>query len=249
MRKHMITLLAATALSGCTQAQLDKLETVGQMPPLEEIKNPIEEKTYAPVSWPSPPPPERTHIRTANSLWEPGARTFFRDMRARDVGDILRVRVRIDDRAELENTTERKRSATETLPIPNAFGLQKRIRGILPAETEADNLLGIDSQTDTSGEGTIDREEKIEAEIAAMITQVLPNGNLVIYGSQEVRVNFEVRQLAIHGVVRPGDISPENEVQLNQIAEARVSYGGRGTITDVQEPRIGQQIVDILSPF
>jgi flagellar L-ring protein FlgH len=81
------------------------------------------------------------------------------------------------------------------------------------------------------------------------VTQVLPNGNLVVQGRQELRVNFEVRELQITGVIRQQDISSTNTVSYTKLAEARISYGGRGQLTDVQQPRYGQQLLDIIAPF
>ena len=82
-----------------------------------------------------------------------------------------------------------------------------------------------------------------------MITEVLPNGNLAIFGRQEVQVNFERRDLVVAGVIRPEDITSGNTIAYEQIAEARVSYGGQGQITDFQQPRYGQQLYDIVFPF
>ncbi len=111
------------------------------------------------------------------------------------------------------------------------------------------NLVGLNSGSTSEGSGSIRRNEEIELKLASVITDVLPNGNLVIYGRQEVRVNFEVRELAIAGIVRPEDITSANTISYEKIAEARISYGGRGQITDVQQPRYGQQLYDIIFPF
>jgi flagellar L-ring protein precursor FlgH len=107
----------------------------------------------------------------------------------------------------------------------------------------------IDSKSSTKGEGAITRSESIELLVAAVVTGTLPNGNLVISGTQEVRVNFEVRVLTVEGIVRPRDISTENMVSYEKIAEARISYGGRGTVTDMQQPGWGQQLLDLNTPF
>ncbi len=244
-------LLITTALitSGCSSAQFERLENVGKMPPLQKTDDPTASLDYKPMSWPMPPTAKFQEVRTANSLWSVDSRSFFKDLRARSVGDIVLVTVDIQDKAELDNKTERSRNASENVPIPSIYGLQKKIKGVLPESTESDDLLNIESTTDTTGEGKIDREEKIQTQIAAVVVQVLPNGNMVIKGTQEIRVNFEVRQVTVEGVIRPQDISPDNTIRSSQVAEARISYGGRGHITDVQQPRIGQQVFDVLSPF
>lgn len=236
-------------VGGCTMSQIDRLEYVGKEPPMEMVKSPTEKLGYAPISWPAPES-KSGNIRTANSLWQDGSRTFFRDQRARNIGDILMVNVTINDKAEIDNKTERKRQTTDDLDIPGLFGMQDKIFDALPGDVSSTtDILSIAGSTDTSGEGTIEREEVIETKVAAVVTQVLPNGNMFINGTQEIRVNFEVRQLTVAGIIRPEDIASDNSVELSQIAEARVSYGGRGLITDMQQPRIGSQLVDILSPF
>lgn len=244
-------LLSASCLTACTTA-LDKLEGIGQPPKMAEVNNPQESPSYQPLSWPMPettPPPKQY----ANSLWQPGARAFFRDQRAARVGDILRVNVKIQDKAELDNETERKRDTLESLSAPSIFGLQRKFAGnFIPSikdTADPNNLLDITGNTNTKGTGSVKREEKIETQVAALIVQVLPNGNFVIDGSQEIRVNFELREISVKGVVRPQDIRSDNTVDSTQIAEARITYGGRGHITDVQQARWGSQVVDTLSPF
>lgn len=243
----IVVIILSIMLTACT-GMFDRLENVGSPPPMNETANPTEKPDYKPISWPTPKPIVESQ-NNHNSLWRSGARTFFKDYRASKVGDILRVLIEIDDRAELENTTTRTRTSNETLATPQIFGMQDDLYRWLPGEADATSLLDISGSNRNEGEGEIDREEKIETEIAAIVTQILPNGNMVIRGSQEVRVNFEVREILLTGVVRAEDINSDNTVELSRIAEARVSYGGRGQISDVQQPRYGSQVIDIISPF
>ncbi|MCB2082405.1 MAG: flagellar basal body L-ring protein FlgH [Rickettsiales bacterium] len=245
----MTSLIAVTSLSGCTNT-LKRLETVGQTPPLKEVEAlPVQKVSYSPDALQALRQHEPIAPRTPNSLWQAGSKTFFRDQRARKVGDILTVVISVKDKAELDNKTERKRKSSDSAKAPAIFGLQNKIVGLLPEKANPANLLSLSGDNSSTGEGVVEREEKIETEIAAMITNVLPNGNFVIQGSQEVLVNYEVREIGVQGIVRPEDISSNNLVTLNQIAEARVTYGGRGHIMEAQQPRLGNQLVDILSPF
>jgi flagellar L-ring protein precursor FlgH len=186
----------------------------------------------------------------SNSLWRQGARAFFKDQRANRVGDILTVVINIDDQASFNNETERRRENSEDSDVTNLFGLETQLeKKLLPESFNPAAALSLGSTSRSKGIGTVDRAEELSLTVAAIVTQVLPNGNLVIQGRQEVRVNFEVRELLIAGVVRPEDITATNQIQHTQIAEARISYGGRGQLTDVQQPRYGQQVLDILFPF
>lgn len=238
---------AAAALSACATA--DRLANVGKAPALAPIQNPQYDPSYQPVNLPMPAPDYGD--RQANSLWRAGARAFFKDQRATRVGDILTVLIQINDRAQLQNNTTRSREGQENLGIPNLFGFQRNIARVLPTADDdtLETLVQTTSDSNAAGSGTIQRNEQINLRVAALITQVLPNGNLVVQGKQEVRVNYELRELTLTGIIRPEDITSQNTISYEQIAEARISYGGRGQITDMQQPRWGQQIVDIISPF
>jgi flagellar L-ring protein precursor FlgH len=237
--------LGAASLTGCNM--LERMATVGSPPPMTQVQNPVHSPTYQRVSMPMPEPAPQ--VRQANSLWRTGARAFFKDQRANQIGDILTVMIEISDKAELSNTTSRSRANTEDASIGAFLGYETSLSRILPETINPGSLVDLDSQSSNTGAGSIDREESIELKVAAVITQKLPNGNLVLIGRQEVRVNFEVRQLQIAGVIRPEDITAQNTVSYEKIAEARISYGGVGHITDVQQPRYGQQIYDIVWPF
>lgn len=243
--RGLSAVLVVSLMSGCNA--FTRLSKVGSQPPLTQIQNPVKAPGYRPVTMPMPTPRSAHHA--SNSLWRPGARAFFRDQRASRIGDILTVMIEIDDRAETSNTTTRSRKNSEDAGATNFLGLESRLRGVLPNAVSPARLIDLDSSTSNRGAGTVNRDETIELKIAAAVTQMLPNGNLVIFGRQEVRVNFEVRELQITGVIRRADITNANTISYEKIAEARISYGGRGHITDFQQPRYGQQVFDVLFPF
>ncbi len=245
--KTLSILLVGSILSACTST-LDRLDAVGAPPKFAEVANPNAAPNYEPLSWPMPeaqPAPKQY----ANSLWQPGARAFFRDQRAARVGDILRVNVKFEDKAELDNATDRSRSSKENLATPQIFGLQHKLVKKLPGIAYPTDLIDLTGSATTNGTGSIKRKEKIETQIAATVTQVLPNGNLVVKGDQEMRVNFDIRRVSIEGVVRPQDINSDNTIESSKIAQARLEYGGRGQISDIQQPRWGSQVIEALSPF
>ncbi len=238
-------LVAGTVLSGCNTLQ--RLADVGAEPKMTNIQNPLHQRGYRPVSMPMPAP--STAHREPNSLWRPGSRAFFKDLRATRVGDLLTVVIQIDDKGELDNNSTRSRDNTEGADAPAILGYETSLSKVLPDAINPGNLLELSSNSNSNGDSSIDREEQIDLKLAAVVTQVLPNGNLVILGRQETRVNYEVRELQITGVIRPEDITSQNTISYEKIAEARLAYGGRGFMSDVQQPRYGQQIIDILFPF
>ncbi|WP_172330253.1 flagellar basal body L-ring protein FlgH [Mangrovicoccus sp. HB161399] len=183
------------------------------------------------------------------SLWSGARNSLLGDRRAGEPGDILTVVIEIDEKAEISNTTDRSRSASESFSMGSLFGLPENLQRVMPSGSDAKEPVSVDSSSSHSGDGSVKRNEKLELRIAATVTDSLPNGVLRIQGSQEIRVNFEIRELLVTGYVRPEDISRLNEVPYDKIASARISYGGRGQITDVQQPRYGQQLSDILLPY
>lgn len=183
------------------------------------------------------------------SLWSGKRGSLLGDRRAVQRGDILTVVIEIDESAEISNETERSRSGSESLGIPQLGGLPQRLDERLPEGASSSELVAINSNSNSSGDGSVKRNEKLTLRVAATVLDVLPNGVLSISGSQELRVNFELRELLVTGYVRPEDISRQNEITYDKIASARVSYGGRGQITDVQQPRLGQQVLDAVLPF
>ncbi|MDZ4369188.1 MAG: flagellar basal body L-ring protein FlgH [Afipia sp.] len=232
--------LIAVTLAGCNSA--DRIANIGKAPDMAPIGT-IEPR----VSMPMPAPEEVVY--QPNSLWRSGSRAFFRDQRAARVGDILTVLINITDSAKVDNSTKRNRAGSEDAAINNLLGYESYLDKVFPGAVDNANLARLGTSSSSTGAGSVDRKEKIDLTVAAVVTQVLPNGNLVISGRQQVRVNFEVRELDVTGIVRPEDISNINTIQHTQIAEARIAYGGQGQISDMQQPRYGQQLFDILMPF
>ncbi len=232
-------------LAGCNA--LDRIFNIGDAPELTSIEDPTHKPGYVPVRMPMPQP--SLAERQANSLWQTGGRAFFRDQRASRVGDILTVVITINDQAQIQNETKRSRANSDTAAINNLFGFESHLHNWLPTAVNPASLIDTASDLSNDGKGSIARQEQIDLTLAAEIIQVLPNGNLVIQGKQQVSVNFDLRELTIGGVIRPQDIDATNSIAYNQIAEARIEYGGKGSITDVQQPRYGDQLIDILMPF
>ncbi len=238
-------LLIGLGLSGCNM--LTRLAEVGEEPKITSIQNPADLAGRQADNLPMPQPRVLKH--QANSLWRPGSRAFFKDTRATQVGDIITVNIQIDDEANFENRTTRDRAANEDASLSAFLGFERNLDKIFPRGIDPDNLVTAESDSNSLGDGEIERSEEINLRIAAIVTEILPNGNFVIAGRQETRVNYEIRQLQIAGIVRPVDITIGNTVEYDQIAEARIAYGGRGTLSDLQQPRYGQQVYDILWPW
>jgi flagellar L-ring protein precursor FlgH len=229
--------------SGCSA--VSRLSQIGETPKLTSIDNPTTQPGYKPVSMPMPKP--ETVSYSPNSLWRNGSRSFFKDQRAHQIGDILTVTVNITDQANFANETQRNRTSKEDSGIDDFIGaktLGTQAQKVLPGR-----ILTTDSTSQFDGKGSIQRQESLQTNVAAVVTQVLPNGNLVVEGKQEIRVNFEMRELIVAGIVRPEDIQSDNTIDSSKIAQARISYGGRGQIFDFQQPRYGQQVMDVLLPF
>jgi flagellar L-ring protein precursor FlgH len=240
-----IILTMVLALSGC----LERLGEVGRGPQLSAVDSGIEANIAVErAAMAVPPPTPRRESYEQGSLWRSGPASLFGDRRAARMGDILTVIINIDDQATLQNSSSRTRSAGENMAIADLFGVDRLIANELGSEV-LDPGVGLTSNSNTAGSGSINRNEQIMLRIAATVVQELPNGHLVVRGTQEVRVNSELRDLQITGIIRPEDISRQNTITYDKMAGARIYYGGRGMVSDVQAPRYGQQILEILAPF
>ena len=243
MKAAVLLMLGLTTvlLSGC--GTLSRLSEVGRDPAMTPTEDPTKDPKWRPVSMPMPgaqPPPS-----AENTLWRSGSRAFFKDQRAAQVGDIVTVLVNMNDAANLKNVTSAARTSTESGGIPNFFGLE----AMLPKAINPSTLVSASSSNNNTGTGQIQRTEAVTLRLAGIVTQVLSNGNLVIAASQEFMVNSELRELRVTGVIRPQDIASDNTVLHDRMAEARIAYGGKGQLTDLQRARWGQQMMDIMMPF
>jgi len=237
--RALAVMAAALAGGGCATSPRD----FGRAPELSAVGSGLLADRVPLPAEPSPQPA----YRPGNSIWQDASADLFRDPRARKIGDVVTVRISIKDKATLDNNSKRSRDAKSNLKPKIGYDLQTT--GGLNHNGDMSVDVEVDAETSTDSKGGITRSESIQLLIAAVVTGVLPNGNLIISGSQEVRVNFEVRELSVAGIVRPRDISTENAIDYDKVAEARISYGGRGRITEVQQPAVGQQLFDLLTPF
>lgn len=230
------------ALSGCERAG-----HIGRAPEFHEPENPPQERAMyraaLPVEEYDAPPMQQA------SLWSSGQRSLLGDRRALKPGDILTVVIEINEKAEISNKTARSRDSGEQVQIPGLLGLPQRLNKRLPEGASMEEAVSLKGKSSSAGRGSVKRSEKLTLRVAATVVERLPNGVLAIEGRQQIRVNFELRELLVAGLVRPQDISRQNEITYDKIASARISYGGRGQITDVQQPRYGQQVLDAVLPF
>jgi flagellar L-ring protein FlgH len=233
----------AVLLNGCSS--LDRVFNIGEQPKLSSIDNPTAKPGYKPVQMPMPTPQPATY--NPNSLWRNGSRAFFKDQRAHQIGDLVTVTVNINDTANMQNETQRQRNNSNTSStITSLLGLST-----LPLINQPipNDLLNASGASNSDGKGQIQRTDTLTTNVAAVVTQILPNGNMVVEGKQEIRVNFEMRELIVAGIVRPEDIQSDNTLDSSKIAEARIAYGGKGQLMDIQQERYGQQLMDIVLPF
>ena len=237
LKKFASLLLLGAALSACSA--VERVQRIGEDPKLAAVGSPVGHDIVAEIPRPAP----ITHID--NSLWQTGAKSFFNDPRASRIGDVITVNVTVADTAKLQNSTSRSRTNSEDANLTNFFGVET----VLPSAMTPGSLVKMGSDNSNVGTGAVTRSESINMTLAALVAQVLPNGNMVIDGHQQVRVNGELRDMRVAGIVRREDITQDNTVQLSQIAEARISYGGKGVVSDVQQPRYGSQLLDIIMPW
>jgi len=234
-----MAMLALATLSACGDPR-DAFNRDPQLSDMSITGNSMPEATFVQVPMPPPEPPRMLHRAEAASLWQRGSGGFFADQRASRVGDILTIDIRIDDRAQMRNASQRERSGSGSAGFPSILGLDNLPTG---------DIIDLSSTFEAEGSGSINRGESIDLKVAALVIQSLPNGNLVIAGRQEVKVNQELRELRVAGIIRPQDIQMNNTIAYEKVAEARITYGGRGQLSRQQQRSYGEDIVDIVLPY
>ncbi|MES2252611.1 MAG: flagellar basal body L-ring protein FlgH [Pseudomonadota bacterium] len=254
--KKIYTFMMLLSLTGCNLAE--KLSTVGETPELSQIQDPTRVKGYQPISMPMPTASTQ-QIEHSPSLWQTGSRAFFKDQRAGKIGDVITVIIAIDQSESIEMTPsiERKNSGTST--VTNALGLERKAEKFFPAKQRPQSSiladianpswLNVGSDPTLSGSAKYNVNDKIKFKIAATVLQILPNGNMVILGRQEIRLVNEIREIQVKGIIRREDISSSNMIHGEKISELRISYGGRGELSDMQAFPWGQQVMNKILPF
>ena len=241
----LLIILSTGSLTGC--GVVSKLSNVGDPPDMSQIQDPTLMNGYRPVTMPMPmAEPEQ---RNVNSLWQTGSRAFLKDQRANRVGDVITVMVKINDKAKIDSNNTYNRQANQSVGVPNLFGVESKFKTLLPKAANLTTLTNTNSTTNSVGKGSFDRKDNLDIKIGATIIQVLPNGNLVIQGRQEVLFETELRIIDVRGVIRREDIASDNTIPYSKIAEARIAYGGRGDITDVSSISWGQQAMNRIWPW
>jgi len=234
-------------IAACTLAACEPLSQVGRAPDFSPLEPRREH--HALYNLPLPDHAEVQRATDGASLWSAGQRSLLGDRRASRQGDILTVVIEINDRAEISNSSARGRTGSVGAGMPEFFGLPDAVDRRLPGGLALSRGVELEGSSNFQGSGSVSRNERMTLRVATTIVERLPNGVMLIEGSQEVRVNNELRELLVTGYIRPEDISRRNEIPYDRIAGARISYGGRGHISQMQQPRYGQQIADIILPF
>lgn len=266
-KQHLMHTLAFIALAsgsaGCASVRAQEVASDAFAAPgvaYDAARRAMGPPALSPVATPEPltgggertmpqPVPTAYEVGAPNSLWRTGSRSFFNDQRATRIGDILTVNIEIDDKAQVSNSSNRTRESSSSAGVTHFFGLERTVGQLFNGGFDPENMIGAEADSEHRGQGAINRQEKIQLTIAAVIVDRLPNGNLVIAGRQEVRINGELRELTVSGIIRPEDVTANNTINHTQIAEARISYGGRGQISAVQRPNWGQRVGDAITPW
>ncbi len=230
-------LVLAAAISGCANTR----------PQMTSIQDSLDNAMAQPVADVAIALPE-PETRAPGSLWRSGAKQFFRDSRASNIGDVITVIVSESATAETEANTTTTRNHDNSGGITTFLNAAGKLasRGIA---TGAGGLFDVEGDRSFTGAGSTDRTDTLTARVAAVVTQVLPNGNMVIQGKREVVVNYELQELSIQGIVRPEDVTADNTIASEKIAEARISYAGRGLVDEAQEPAPGVRFINKWMPF
>lgn len=247
----VLLLPAALALTACgPQGNIDRNPEISG---INVDPNAMPETASLSIPMPPPKAPVNPKRAEAASLWQTGNDSFFADRRAEEVGDIVSINIQIDDQAQLRNASSRSRDGSASMGKPEFLGygskLDELLPGINPEDLPDGNLIDLNSSFERQGEGAISRNERINLKIAALVIQRLPNGNLVVAGRQEVKVNDEIRELRVAGIIQPSEIGMDNSIDYDRIAEARITYGGRGQLSRQLRTGYGEEAANVILPY
>ncbi len=230
----IIIILMLIASSGCAKKQMSN---VVPKPSMSERNNmPSPETLFA-----SLPPAE-------GSLWTDSGNLLFIDQKARRVGDTVIVDIVENSSSKIgANTTVSKENSLEA-NLPDFMGYMAWLKAKNPL-LDPDDLISSEFKHESEGAGASDRSGQITASIGAIVTSVLPNGNITIYGQREMKVNNEAQYITVSGIVRPKDIDSDNRVKSTYLADARIEYSGRGVIADAQKVGWFTRALAFIWPF
>lgn len=152
---------------------------------------------------------------------------LYSDIKARDLGDIITVQLEEQTTASKSANTGTSRNTNIDLPTPTLFGRNVSFRGN-PLSAE------VNGGTEFNGAASADQSNQLQGEITVAVIRVLPNGNLIVRGEKWLTLNNGEEYVRLTGIVRPQDVSSDNTIQSNRVANARIEYSGTGSLANTQ---------------
>ncbi len=230
MNRAITALIVLLSLAACVQQ-------TSQAPP------PIPERYSLPMTEEKILPPNEGGIYSVKS------KNLYQDNRARRVGDILLVKIVETSSGKKSANTKTSRASSLTGGISSFFGFEQSLLTKGGEHTPSRTSMDADLSSGFEGKAETSRDSVVSATISAKVMEVTMDGNLIIQGYREVRVNNETQHIILSGIVRPTDISQDNSILSSSIADARIEYNGTGTLADRQQPGWLANAIDVIWPF